>query len=210
MRLPGVVEGTIAHVRPKPIASRSASRRRRTSPSKSRHLKPRCPDSIPVILVFEPGGTEVATNVYTKRNNNGLYMMKMIQPKVTLSLHAPGEYQMEIRDITTDRAGDDFRYRVLVRRQIPHVGRVEVAEDQINLRPGATRELNITVEREEGFNGLVAFAAEGLPAGVIVIARGAETDRQTAAAEWRQARALHSHRAEFGTGLHGGTRCGPN
>ena len=26
----------------------------------------------PVILLFEPGGAEVATNVYTKRNNNGL------------------------------------------------------------------------------------------------------------------------------------------
>jgi hypothetical protein len=98
-----------------------------------------------------------------------LYMMKMIQSKVALPLQAPGDYEMEIRDITTDRAGADFRYRVLVRRQIPHVGKLEVIEEQINLRRGATRDISIAVEREEGFNGLITFAVEGLPAGVTVL-----------------------------------------
>jgi hypothetical protein len=168
MRLPGVVEGRIAqpaeahrikiHVEKPEDISIEIETPEATMPRFN-----------PVVLIFEPGGAEVATNVYTKRNNNGLYMMKMIQPKVTLPLHAPGDYEMEIRDITTDRAGDDFRYRVLIRRQIPHAGKIEVAEDQINLRPGGTRELNITVEREEGFNGLVAFAAEGVPGGVTVL-----------------------------------------
>jgi hypothetical protein len=168
MRLPGVVEGR--------IAGRAEAHRVKIHIEKSESIaiEIETPDATmprfnPVILLFEPGGTEVATNVYTKRNNNGLYMMKMIQPKVALPLHAPGEYEMEIRDITTDRAGDDFRYRVLVRRQIPHVGKIEVAEEQINLRAGGTRELNITVEREEGFSGLVAFSAENVPAGVTVI-----------------------------------------
>ena len=63
-------------------------------------------------------------------------MMKMIQAKIAVSLHAPGEYEMEIRDITTDCAGPDFLYRVMVRGQIPHVGNIEVEEEQINLRPG--------------------------------------------------------------------------
>jgi hypothetical protein len=31
------------------------------------------------VRLIAPGGGEVVTNVYTKRNNNGLYMMKMIQ-----------------------------------------------------------------------------------------------------------------------------------
>jgi hypothetical protein len=123
----------------------------------------------PVILLFEPGGTEVATNVYTKRNNNGLYMMKMIQPKVALPLHAPGDYEMEIRDITTDCAGPDFRYRILVRPRIPHIGKVEIAEDHLNLRAGATREVNITLEREEDFSGIVTFSVEGLPEGVTAL-----------------------------------------
>jgi hypothetical protein len=166
MRLPGVVEGTIGH------PAEAHRLKLRVDKAENIAIEIETPEATmprfnPVILLFEPGGAEVATNVYTKRNNNGLYMMKMIQPKVALSLHAPGEYQLEIRDITTDRAGDDFKYRVLIRRQIPHVGKIDVAEDQINLRPGATREVNITVEREEGFSGLVAFAVEGLPHGVI-------------------------------------------
>src|SRR5207245_3934070 len=75
----------------------------------------------PVVRVMEPGGREIAGDVYTKLNNNGLYMMKMIEAKTTVSLHSPGEYTLQIRDITTDGAAPDFLYRVLVRPQIPHV-----------------------------------------------------------------------------------------
>ena len=59
----------------------------------------------PIVRVLEPGGAEVVTNVHTKLNNNGLYMMKMIQAKTTVSLRNPGEYIFEIRDITTDCSG---------------------------------------------------------------------------------------------------------
>jgi hypothetical protein len=127
----------------------------------------------PVVLMMEPGGAEIATNVYTKRNNNGLYMMKMIQPKTTVSLRAPGEYLLEIRDITTDCAGSDFAYRVLIRPQIPHIGDIQVAGQKLNLRPGTTSSLNITFEREEDFSGTVAFTAEGLPARVTVVSGAA-------------------------------------
>jgi hypothetical protein len=168
MRLPGTVEGRI---------TRPAEAHRikiRIEKAENIAIEVETPEATmpqfnPVILLFEPGGQEVATNVYTKRNNNGLYMMKMIQAKVALPLHAPGDYEMEIRDITTDCADKDFRYRVLVRRQIPHVGRIEIAEEQINLRAGTTREVNITVEREEDFRGLVTFAVEGVPEGVTVL-----------------------------------------
>jgi hypothetical protein len=124
----------------------------------------------PVVLVMEPGGSEIATNVYTKLNNNGLYMMKMIQPKTTVSLQAPGEYTLEIRDITTDCAGPDFEYRVLVRPQIPHAGKIEVTEDRLNLRPGVAKAVNVVFDREESFSGVVALSMEGLPAGVTAIA----------------------------------------
>jgi hypothetical protein len=168
LRLPGVVEGRIE----KPAEAHRIKLRIEKAESIAIEIETpgaTMPLFNPVVLLYEPGGAEVATNVYTKRNNNGLYMMKMIQSKVALPLHAPGDYEMEIRDITTDRAGGHFRYRVLVRRQVPHLGKVELAEDQINLRAGTTREVNITVEREEGFSGLVAFAVEGVPAGVTVL-----------------------------------------
>lgn len=124
----------------------------------------------PVVRVMEPGGREIATDVYTKRNNNGLYMMKMIEAKTTVSLNAPGEYTLQIRDITTNGGGPDFAYRVLVRPQIPHVGSVAVAEDHINLEAGGSHPLTVTIDREEGFSGYVTVAVEGLPAGVTAVA----------------------------------------
>lgn len=124
----------------------------------------------PVVRLLAADGSELVTNVYTKRNNNGLYMMKMIQAKSTFALRAPGEYTLEIRDITTDVAGDDFAYRVLLRPQIPHVGKVDVVEDRINLEPGQSKAITVNVDREEEFKGLVLVGAEGLPVGVTATA----------------------------------------
>jgi len=123
----------------------------------------------PIVRLTEPGGNEVVTNVYTKLNNNGLYMMKMIQAKTVFSLSAPGIYTLEIRDITTDRGGADFRYRVLVRPQIPHAGKVVTAVDHINLSAGETRTLTVTLDREEDFGGVVALLVDNLPPGVTAI-----------------------------------------
>lgn len=122
----------------------------------------------PVFRLLEAGGAEIVTDVQTKLNNNGLYMMKMIQAKTTVSLRNPGEYTLEVRDITTDCAGEDFVYRLLVRPQIPHIGKMTISEDAVSLRTGATKPLNLTFEREENFTGLVAFTVDGLPAGVSV------------------------------------------
>jgi hypothetical protein len=124
----------------------------------------------PVIRLLESGGREIATDVYTKLNNNGLYMMKMIRAKTAFSLGAPGEYTMQIRDITTSGAGRDFRYRVLVRPQIPHVGNVEIVQDHVNLPAGSSRPLTVAIDREEGFRGYVTVDVEGLPAGVTALA----------------------------------------
>ena len=93
----------------------------------------------PIVRVLEIGGAEIVTNVHTKLNNNGLYMMKMIQAKTTVSFRNAGEFVMQIRDITTDCSGPDFAYRVLVRPQIPHVGRISVAEDALSIAAGATK-----------------------------------------------------------------------
>jgi hypothetical protein len=123
----------------------------------------------PVVRLMQPDGYELVTNVYTKRNNNGLYMMKMIQAKTTVAIRAGGEYRMEIRDITTDCWAPDFAYRVLVRRAIPHIGKIDVTQDRVNLEPGESKPVNIQVEREEGFHGYVAITVEGLPPGVTAV-----------------------------------------
>lgn len=123
----------------------------------------------PVVRLLDGAGNELVTNVYTKRNNNGLYMMKMIQSKATVALRSPGLYRLEIRDITTDCAGEDFEYKVSVRPSTPHLGKVLLSESQINLRPGGVTELHLTAEREEEFAGTVAFEVDGLPRGVSAV-----------------------------------------
>ncbi len=168
MAAPGMVEGRITH------PGEAHAIRLRVNQAEDLAIEIETPGATlprfnPVVRLMEPGGREMATDVYTKLNNNGLYMMKMIEAKTTVSLRAPGEYRMQIRDITTDCAGDDFLYRVLVRPQIPHVGKVEVEEDHVNLEAGASRPVNVRIDREEGFSDYVAMAVEGLPPGVTAV-----------------------------------------
>lgn len=123
----------------------------------------------PVVRLMQPDGHEMASDVYTKLNNNGLYMMKMIEPKTALNLQAPGEYTIAIRDITVDCAGDDFAYRVLVRKKVPHVGKVDIAVDHVNLERGDSKPISVRIDREEGFAGYVTLAITGLPPGVTAL-----------------------------------------
>lgn len=120
----------------------------------------------PVLRLLDPDGSEIATNVYTKLNNNGLYMMKMIQAKTILEVPRAGEYALEIRDVTTDVIADDFAYRVLVRPQIAHIGKAEIVPELVNIRVGESKTLTVNLDYEEGFSGLVFAEVDGLPAGV--------------------------------------------
>ncbi|MBI1786240.1 MAG: hypothetical protein HYR60_01650 [Acidobacteria bacterium] len=165
MKIPGIVEGAIA--RPgETHAIRLTVDKPQDLAIEVETAEATLPRFNPVVRLLEAGGREVVTNVYTKLNNCGGYMMKMIQAKTTFSLQAAGEYKLEIRDITTGRGGPDFAYRVLVRPQIPHAGKVEMTEDRVNLEPGQTKPLTLSLEREEEFAGFIAVSAEGLPAGV--------------------------------------------
>ena len=168
MTAPGVVEGRIdqpgqAHVIHLNIEKAQAIALEVQTPEAT------LPRFNPVVRLLAPDGTEIATDVYTKLNNNGLYMMKMIEAKTTVNLTTPGEYTIQVRDITTNGAGSDFHYRVLVRPQVPHVGKIEIADDHINLEAGSTHPVEVTIDREEGFRDFVALDVEGLPAGVTVL-----------------------------------------
>jgi len=129
----------------------------------------------PVVRVLDAAGREVVTNVYSQLNNCGGYMMKTIQPKMVISLRAAGDYSLEIHDATADIAGKNFAYRLLVRPQIPHIGKVEVEQERINLAPGGAKQISVTIEREENYSGLVALSVEGLPPGVSAVA-GSEAE----------------------------------
>jgi hypothetical protein len=164
MTAPGLVEGRIAH------PGESHVIRLKVEKAENLVLEVETPQRTlpafdPVVRVLEPGGREMGTDVYTKLNQ-GVDLVKMLEARALLSLQAPGEYTIQIHDIAADRGGPDFVYRVLVRHRIPHVGKVMVAPDQINLEPGSTEGIKVTIEREEGFQGFVTVNVEGLPSGV--------------------------------------------
>lgn len=169
MTLPGIVEGRIAEPGEAHVIQLKIDK------AQDLAIEIETPEATmpvfnPVVRLTEAGGHELVTNVYTKLNNNGLYMMKMIQAKTTFSLGAPGVYTLQIRDITTDQGGASFAYRVLVRPQIPHVGKLISSADHFNLTAGETQTLTVTLDREEEFGGVVALEAAGLPAGVTAVA----------------------------------------
>src|SRR6266699_3175871 len=63
--------------------------------------------------------------------------------------------------------GDEsLDYHVMLRQQIPHMGEVRVAEEQINLMPGEVTKVSVDTDQEEGFDGQIALTVEGLPQGV--------------------------------------------
>ena len=101
---------------------------------------------------------------------------KSTEAKTRYRFPEEGEYTLQIRDITFRHGEPGFRYRVLIRTEIPHVGEIQVIEywenrndveiDRVNLRPGEVKKLTLISDREEGFTGDLVVTAENLPVGV--------------------------------------------
>lgn len=144
------------------------------------------PDFNPRYDVFDAKGAAFLSSLArTKefKNSKSVYLVA-VEPKVVATFEQEGEYFLRIRDVTRRAGGARFRYRLMIRPQIPHVGdvlvetRTRANEDatldpwRVNLRPGEARKLNVTVEHEEGFYqpaNLLAIQVEGLPAGVVAL-----------------------------------------
>ncbi|MSO23205.1 MAG: hypothetical protein EXQ58_08140 [Acidobacteria bacterium] len=133
----------------------------------------------PLLTVLDAEGHEVFTNVYLRIGRNPNYR-KTVQPKVLWTFAAGGEFTAQVRDITSRRGDPAFRYKLLIRRQVPHVGEIEVTEhfintdgtqadypmDRINIAAGTAKKLSVRTGMEEDFAGSVIVRAEGLPPGV--------------------------------------------
>ncbi len=124
----------------------------------------------PLFRLLGPGGEEVAGNVFAGRGACSGLMTKSLQAKTTLALREAGEYTVEIREATADNGAQDFRYRLQIRPQVPHVGRVQFDADAINLAQGQAKIVHVSFDREEDYRGAVLVAAEALPAGISAVA----------------------------------------
>ena len=138
----------------------------------------------PRIAILDDTGQEVLQNIFAWVEGSGEFIGKAIESKVIAQFVRGGDYTLEIKDITTRNGGPDYRYEVILREQIPHIGKVHLAAsfgrggngmvtrgaaiDHLNLVPGETRKISLMSEMEEGFNGQVLFTFENLPPGVEV------------------------------------------
>jgi hypothetical protein len=127
------------------------------------------PQFNPYLRIVSSGGDEAFGNVHSTVNTCGDLILKQVQPKTTYSFPREGEFVLEIRDITHMYGDESFAYRVMLRQQIPHMGEVRVAEEQINLMAGEATKVSVDTDQEEGFDGQIALTVDGLPQGVRVI-----------------------------------------
>src|SRR5581483_9510597 len=133
----------------------------------------------PWLKIRDSEGREVVSNIYKEYGGDGIEINKTLERKTIYTFERGGKYVLEIRDLTARQGMQDFTYRVLIRPQIPHIGRIEVSlgieaqgsqivdlTDRINIRPGESRKLTVLCEKEEGFDGDAGVAITNLPAGI--------------------------------------------
>ena len=123
----------------------------------------------PRLELLTTNNEELLTNVYQRIGGDGDDWVQSLEPKVVYTFDQGGEYTLRLRDLTSRNGSPDYRYRLLLRDQIPHVGEIEIKDDHINITKGEARKLTISAGREEGFEGQVAIRVENLPPGVVVL-----------------------------------------
>jgi hypothetical protein len=184
--IPAVIEGTIArpgdldNFRLKVEAGQKLAFEVETPDARPPYFNPR-------IGVVDSQDRELFSNVERRLsmyNNNAVaeVYLKGAQPKATHSFERAGEYVLQVRDITSRYGNPNYRYRILVRPQIPHLGEISVIPkenldatpdavkrsevNRLNLARNAPKKLVLVASYEEGFTGDLSFSFTGLPEGV--------------------------------------------
>ncbi len=185
--LPALIEGTIEH--PGDLDSFKI----KVDPGQKLAFEVQTPDAKPPYFnprlgVVDSQNKELFSNVERRLsmfNNNAdpQVYLKAVEPKATYTFDIGGEYVLQIRDITSRYGNSGYRYRILVRPEIPHVGEISVMSpptadptngeivkgieiNRINLAQGMAKKLILVASYEEGFAGDLSFAFTGLPEGV--------------------------------------------
>lgn len=133
----------------------------------------------PWLKLLDGSGNELVSNIYMEYGGDGDDVNKTVERKTIFTIEQTGSYFLQIRELTSVQGGPRFRYRLLVRPQVPHLGRVEISlgvtpslstlidkTDRINLEAGQAREMVVVCEKEEGFQGNVLLTVDNLPPGV--------------------------------------------
>jgi hypothetical protein len=171
--IPALIEGSIDHAgdmdsfKFKVKAGQKLAFEVETPQTRPPHFNPR-------LALVDSANRQLFSNVHRRvslynANSERHVYLKNVEPKALYTFDKEGEYSLEVRDVTMRYGGPSYAYRIMVRRQIPHVGELSIGEtDHINLVRGKAHKLNISTLHEEGFAGEVSFSFDGLPKGVQV------------------------------------------
>ncbi|MCY3758893.1 MAG: hypothetical protein OXG96_14325 [Acidobacteria bacterium] len=124
------------------------------------------PQFNPRFGVLDEEGRELFNNVYKRLGRQLTFYLKTVEPKTLYTFERSGEYSLVIGDLTRRFGNAGFRYRLLLRPQIPHVGEVRTDTDRLNLVAGQASKITVTTDQEEGYSGDIALVLDGLPEGV--------------------------------------------
>lgn len=124
------------------------------------------PQFNPRFGILDEEGRELFNNVYKRLGRQLTFYLKTVEPKTLYTFERTGEYSLVVSDLTRRFGSAGFRYRLLLRPQIPHVGEVRTDTDRLNLVAGQARKITVTTDQEEGYSGDIALVLEGLPEGV--------------------------------------------
>ena len=161
LTVPSLIEGTISHPGDRDRFTFTLEDDQRlafeieTFDAVPPHFNPR-------LEITDKGGRTLLTNVLRMNMvKNERWDLQRPVPKIIQTFEQGGTYTLEVRDVTSRAGRPDFRYRLLIRRQIPHVGEVKITtlkrsfEDKridpfrINLKPGEAKTLMVETPIEE-------------------------------------------------------------
>jgi len=145
------------------------------------------PDFNPLLQIIDSRGRDQFSSLRRTEKYRSVTSVHLVSvdAKVIGTFEKGGDYYLRVRDVTLRKGDPGFRYRVLVRPQIPHVGDIHLEtrtrdfEDgrvdphRVNLLAGNAAKLTLIMEQEEGFflpSNQIAVSVEGLPAGVQALA----------------------------------------
>ena len=120
----------------------------------------------PWLRIMDENQNVVFSCVYNRVEGNNVQLFRYFEPKMVYTFQQGGEYTAEIRDLTRRYGGPEFVYRLMIRRQVPHIGKLQLDVDRINLVQGEGKPVIVTADREEGFGGEIALSVDNLPEGL--------------------------------------------
>ena len=127
----------------------------------------------PWFTVEDEQGEVVFTNVAGLVTGNNVMLVNTLQSTQTHSFDTDGEYLLKIRDLTSRHGGADFRYRMVIRPSIPHLGPISLSTDRVNLARGSEIKVSVAIPKREGLQAEFTVACgDIMPTGVTATIEG--------------------------------------